>query len=132
VRTPRQGGGALRRLAATGLGAALIAAPGSGCGSDSGGSDEGAAPVKGEQAPPGAVATGDFFFRPAPKRVRAGGRVVWANLGAVPHTVKGPGFSSPSLDPGERFAHTFARPGRYEYVCTLHPTQMSGSIVVGP
>jgi hypothetical protein len=64
-------------------------------------------------------------------RVRAGARVAWTNRGQTTHTVKGPGFFSQALDPGKTYRHRFTRPGRYPYVCTLHPTLMKGTIVVG-
>jgi plastocyanin len=36
---------------------------------------------------------------------------------------------SPPLQSGDTFAHTFARPGTYSYVCSIHP-YMRGMVVV--
>ena len=131
MRDPRQSGSALRRLTATGLGVLLIGAPSLGCGSGADDSEPAGTGGAAAAPSPGAIATGDFFYEPATTAAKVGDRVTWENVGAVPHTVKGPGFSSPSLDPGDEFEHTFTKPGRYEYLCTLHPTRMSGVVEVG-
>jgi plastocyanin len=34
------------------------------------------------------------------------------------------------MDPGGRYSHRFTRAGDYDYVCTLHPSQMRGRVVV--
>ena len=41
------------------------------------------------------------------------------------------GFNSGEPQRSGSFAHTFATPGSYDYVCTLHP-QMTGRVVVTP
>jgi plastocyanin len=50
----------------------------------------------------------------------------------VPHTVTaGDGsFDSPVMTSGT-FTHRFDKAGSYDYICTIHPTQMKGTIVVG-
>ena len=72
-----------------------------------------------------------FMFNPAMLTVVAGTTVQWTNLDAEPHTVASVGgaFRSGALDEGESFAFTFAKPGSYRYVCSIHP-QMVGTILV--
>ena len=77
-----------------------------------------------------AVDTGDFFFRPASQTASVGDEVTWTNSGGQLHTVKGPGFAAEPFGSGESYSHTFDEAGTYAYVCTLHPTQMQGKIVV--
>jgi plastocyanin len=76
------------------------------------------------------VEAADFRFEPATKRIKAGDTVEWHNSGRTDHTVEGSGFFSRAVGPGGRYSHRFARPGEYDYVCTLHPAQMRGRIVV--
>jgi plastocyanin len=57
--------------------------------------------------------------------------VTWTNQGQIEHTVKGPGFfTARALAHGQKYAHQFSKPGRFNYLCTLHPTQMKGTVVV--
>jgi plastocyanin len=114
--------GRLRGALALVVGAAL-ALPLLGCGG-SGGGDQGSG------APAGAVEVGDFFFRPADKRVHVGEVVSWVNTGEQLHTVKGPGFASHAFGGGQSYRFRFTKAGTYRYICTLHPTLMKGAIVV--
>jgi plastocyanin len=92
-----------------------------GCGSSSGDSKASATEIK----------VADFSFSPGENTVKPGQTVTWTNEGQVEHTVKGPGFfSSKALGNGQTFSHRFAKPGRFPYVCTLHPSQMRGTVVV--
>jgi plastocyanin len=34
------------------------------------------------------------------------------------------------MAPGESVSHTFTTPGLYPYVCSLHPKDMKGSVLV--
>lgn len=112
--------GRTRGALAAGLAAFFaVAAPGCGGSGKSGGS---AVPK---------VKAGDFFFAPKEVRVKVGQTVRWTNTGQTTHTVKGPGFFSQAIDPGMRYSHRFARAGRFPYLCTLHPQQMRGTLVVG-
>ena len=95
-----------------------------GCG-DAGDHDSSTSAAPGVQAQ-------DFRFAPASVRVRAGETVRWRNSGRTDHTIKGPGFFSRAVPPGRRFAHRFAQPGSYDYVCTLHPDSMRGRVAVSP
>jgi plastocyanin len=76
------------------------------------------------------VQIADFRFAPTTVRVRAGDTVEWRNSGRTDHTVKGPGFFSRAVSPGGRYAHRFAGPGTFRYLCTLHPSAMTGTVVV--
>jgi plastocyanin len=61
-----------------------------------------------------------------------GQTVTWVNEDGVTHTVtsgqgttpvRGP-LASPFLAKGEVYSHTFAEPGRYEYLCLPHIGQI--------
>jgi len=69
-------------------------------------------------------------FSPSTLTVHRGDRVVWVNKDLVPHTATAPkAFDSHSVAPNTSWAYVARRPGRYEYVCTLHPT-MKATLVV--
>jgi plastocyanin len=72
-----------------------------------------------------------FEFHPPTVTVRKGDVVVWRNKDPVPHTAtaKDAGLDSAEISASGAFRFTAARPGRFEYVCTLHPT-MKGVLVV--
>jgi plastocyanin len=98
----------------------MLAAVVAGCGSSGGGKSSATA-----------IEVADFSFTPADTTVKVGQTVTWTNDGQVQHTVKGPGFfSSTALGHGQTFSHRFTKPGRFPYVCTLHPSQMRGTVVV--
>jgi plastocyanin len=40
-------------------------------------------------------------------------------------------FHSPALGTGQSFRYTFTTPGRYDYLCTIHPF-MTATVVVTP
>ena len=127
------------RLIAVGLGALAISVPGLACGdggSSYGGGSSSATTSStttsssAATAPPGNVDTFDFGFGPAETTIEVGDTVTWENSGDTTHTVKGDGFFSKAIDPGDSYEHKFTKPGTYEYLCTLHPDQMQGTIVV--
>jgi plastocyanin len=65
--------------------------------------------------------------------VKAGTTVTWTNRDQDPHTataMSGP-FHSPTLNNGESYHYTFTTPGRFEYLCTIHPF-MTATVVVTP
>jgi plastocyanin len=81
-------------------------------------------------AGPLAVTIRDFMFSPATLTVTAGSTVTWTNQDEEPHTVMGDGLKSPVLgNAGSSFKHTFATPGTYTYVCSIHPF-MHGTVTV--
>jgi plastocyanin len=79
------------------------------------------------------VAIQNFTFSPAIVTVKAGTTVTWTNRDQDPHTataMSGP-FHSPTLTNGESYHYTFTMPGRFEYLCTVHPF-MTATVVVTP
>lgn len=82
------------------------------------------------------IATGDFFYGPDYVTVDPGDTVTWRIADATHDIVSRRGapvsFDSGDRNPGETFAVTFDRPGRYPYICTLHPSLMDGVVQVGP
>ena len=65
----------------------------------------------------------DLAFTPGEVTVVKGAKVTWTNSDAAAHTVaaKDKTWSSDLMTTGMQFDHVFDSPGRYEYVCTLHP-----------
>ena len=77
-----------------------------------------------------AVAIENMQFSPQTLTVKRGERVTWVNKDLVPHTATAAGvFDSRSLAPHASWSHVARKPGRYDYVCTLHPT-MKGTLIV--
>jgi plastocyanin len=72
-----------------------------------------------------------FEFHPSTVTVSKGDVVVWRNRDPVPHTATATaaGLDSAEIGPNGSFRFTATRAGRFEYVCTLHPT-MKGMLVV--
>jgi amicyanin len=79
------------------------------------------------------VSIKDFAFAPASVTVKAGTTVTWTNSDTEPHTVtsaNGP-LKSPTMNTGDKYTYTFSTPGRYDYLCTIHPF-MTATVVVTP
>jgi plastocyanin len=74
------------------------------------------------------VSIGDNFS-PRDVTISAGDSVTWTNNDSSPHTATGNGFDSGMLTQGQRYSHTFAQSGTYDYVCSYH-SDMSGTITV--
>jgi plastocyanin len=72
-----------------------------------------------------------FEFRPATATVKAGDTVIWRNTDPVPHTAtaKDAGLDSGSINAGGTYRFVAKRKGRFDYICTLHPT-MKGTLIV--
>jgi plastocyanin len=76
----------------------------------------------------------DFEYRPAILHVHAGTRVTWRNDDIANHTVTfhGPNPGSiDNIDPRLRASRTFKHPGRFTYICAVHPF-MRATVVVEP
>jgi plastocyanin len=116
---------------------AALALAGCGSSSTSGGAST-TAPA--QTAPAGVtISMGEYFYRPSQATVRVGEPVTFVNDGRIEHTVAdtGPGGAIRSalihprpLAHGQRQTVTFHRPGLVRYLCTFHPTLMSGQITV--
>lgn len=72
-------------------------------------------------------------FQPAELRVAAGDTVVWVNRDLLAHTATdiAGGWSSPSLEMGDRWQWVAGNAGQVNYRCAFHPT-MEASLVVAP
>ena len=70
-------------------------------------------------------------YAPAALAIKRGDAVVWINKDPFPHTVTATGkaFDSRSIAAGARWNWTLTKAGRYDYVCTFHPT-MKASVTV--
>lgn len=74
----------------------------------------------------------NFAFSPATLTVAPGTTVIWTNSDSVAHTVTsdtGAWAASAPLATGQRFSFTFAKPGTYQYHCSIHPMMKARVIV---
>lgn len=71
------------------------------------------------------------FSRPDETMV-VGTTMRWTNDDSVNHTVTADDgkFDSGNLSKGDTFSYTFNEPGTYTYKCSIHPSQMQGTITV--
>jgi plastocyanin len=110
-----------RLLAATGLALSLAA-----CGGGAGAALD-ASPV----ATTSVDLPKSYKFVPAAIVVPAGSTVTWANRDDFTHDVTLPdGTPALTMRPGESATHTFDTAGTFDYMCSLHPKDMRGRIVV--
>jgi plastocyanin len=77
------------------------------------------------------VSIDNFAFAPATLTVKVGSTVTWTNRDEEPHTVAASdgSFHSPGMGTGATFSHTFSTAGKFDYVCSIHPS-MHGTVVV--
>ena len=87
--------------------------------------------VSAAAASPATVKIDNFAFAPATLTVTAGTTVTWKNDDDSPHRIgdKNGTFKSAALATDDTYSHTFAAPGEYPYICTIHP-YMAGKIIV--
>ena len=78
----------------------------------------------------------DFTFAPLLTEIPVGTTVTWVNVGPTIHTVSANDsvdglriWDSNILEVGDLYSYTFADPGTYDYLCTLHP-KMTASLNV--
>ena len=76
-----------------------------------------------------AVAMQHYAFAPKDISVPAGTTVTWTNYDDDDHNVRGAGPKSATFGKGGTYSYTFATPGSFAYVCSLHP-QMKGTVTV--
>ena len=77
-----------------------------------------------------AVSIGDNFFDPTGATVAAGGTITWTWNGSVSHNVTFPTGTNSATQSSGTFSRTFATAGSFDYLCTIHGSAMSGTIVV--
>jgi plastocyanin len=84
-------------------------------------------------APQATIRIANFTFAPPDLTVAAGTIVTWKNADDSPHRIadKNGAYASPALDTEDSYSRTFATPGVYPYICSIHP-YMVGKIVVRP
>ena len=72
-----------------------------------------------------------YKFVPSSITVEVGDEVTWINEDDFPHTVQTLDDKvDRKLGVGETVSITFDDAGTFKYTCSLHPTQMSGQVVV--
>jgi plastocyanin len=73
----------------------------------------------------------NFKFAPTPLTVPKGATVTWVNRDDIPHSIvcQALGFHSKPMDTDARVSLRFDQPGKYDYVCGLHPF-MRGQVIV--
>lgn len=80
----------------------------------------------------GGVAIIDFAFNPEETAVAVGDTITWTNKDSAAHTVTSDGdgpLDSGNLQQDATYEAAFERPGRYAYICSIHPT-MKGTVEV--
>jgi plastocyanin len=83
---------------------------------------------------PNEVAIYEYKFIPAVMTIAPGTKITWINYDVAPHTATHKSFGDEPFDSGnlqvkQIFAHTFRKPGTYDYLCVLHQG-MRGQVVV--
>jgi plastocyanin len=74
-----------------------------------------------------------YKFVPAAITIRAGTTVTWTNHDDFTHNVTLPDGTPPlTMSPGSSVTHTFSSAGLFAYMCSLHPKDMKGSVLVTP
>jgi amicyanin len=89
--------------------------------------------MPGTSAASEAVIIQNFAFSPATVTIKVGTTLTWTNRDQDPHTVSATSgaFHSPTLSTGQSYQYTFTTPGRFDYLCTIHPF-MTATVVVTP
>jgi plastocyanin len=71
-----------------------------------------------------------YRFDPETIEIQAGQKVTWTNEDNFTHTVEVEGKGDHKVGRGDSVSLTFDKPGTYDYVCTLHSHDMSGTVIV--
>jgi plastocyanin len=91
-------------------------------------------PGAGAASSPVATTTVDlppsYRFLPAAIVVPVGSTVTWTNHDNFTHNVAVDGAEPLQMAPGQSVSQTFDVPGNYAYVCSLHPKDMKGTVLV--
>jgi plastocyanin len=69
------------------------------------------------------VSIAKFAYGPKEITIKPGDKIVWTNHDETPHTVTSndKSFASKGMDTDDKFEHTFASEGDFNYLCTVHP-----------
>jgi len=71
-----------------------------------------------------------FEFKPGTLTVTKDDVIEWRNADPVPHTATVRGtFDSGAIAPGKTWRFTASAKGKFDYVCSFHPT-MKGTLIV--
>ena len=110
------------------------ASSGGGTASSPGGVASTAASVCKETADAGAVAVKiiDFAFQPSDVTAKTGQVIAFSNTGTTGHTatLDSGGCATSTIDAGKSDGLVFSVAGTYKFHCAIHPTKMTGTIVV--
>jgi plastocyanin len=73
----------------------------------------------------------EFTYQPDPVVVQAGGKVVWQNQDAAPHTATADDerWDTGTIEKGKIGSETFKETGTFAYYCEIHP-DMRGTVEV--
>ena len=71
-----------------------------------------------------------YRFSPNAIQIKAGTSVTWTNDDHFTHTVKVADGADHKLSRGSSVTISFPKPGTYHYICTLHPHDMKGEVIV--
>jgi plastocyanin len=73
----------------------------------------------------------EFVYGPDPVTVQTGGKVIWQNEDAAPHTATADddSFDTGTIEQGKIKSETFKQAGTFTYFCEIHPT-MHGTVEV--
>jgi plastocyanin len=94
-------------------------------------SDGNAAAPSGEAVRAAKVKIVEFAYDPDPVTIQVGGKVIWQNEDAAPHTATADdgSFDTGTIEQGKIKSETFKQAGTYSYFCEIHPT-MHGTVEV--
>jgi plastocyanin len=94
-------------------------------------SDGNAAAPSGQAVRAAKVEIVDFAYDPDPVTIQVGGKVIWQNKDAAPHTATADdgSFDTGTIEQGKIKSETFKQAGTYSYFCEIHPT-MHGTVEV--
>ena len=71
-----------------------------------------------------------YRFEPVAIQVDAGATVTWTNHDEFTHNVAFDRDAPLAMKPGESVTRAFPTAGTFAYLCSLHPREMRGSVVV--
>ena len=71
-----------------------------------------------------------YKFEPKVVEISAGTSVTWTNHDNFSHTVQVEGGDVHDVDRGKSVTIRFPKAGTYHYLCTLHPHDMKGEVIV--